>query len=146
MAAGGPGGYIGVKSIYIDGRLVVWHDAIGGAVYDLAADTWTDLPPLPAAYEPTPSVESRFHQTQSGDLFTFRVDLTQGVVYRLASNTWDLVDMANPPANTLAAEAWTGEQYVVWGGEHILEPCPPDAIDCDPLTEPAHDGAVFTLE
>lgn len=53
-----------------------------------------------------------------GGVDSLGLDLSTGAIYDLATNTWQLtaVNASTPSGRVLANAAWTGSQFLVWGG------------------------------
>jgi hypothetical protein len=128
IAAGGPSPRIGHTAVWTGTEMVVWGgrssvqaDAEifgGGAIFDVAANTWTEIPP-PDGFAPhtfdhvavwTGTEMIVWGGSSPGAVNSgWRYDPSTGVATAFRGT--------NAPSNRTSAQAvWTGSEMIVWGG------------------------------
>ncbi|HSM30192.1 MAG TPA: Ig-like domain-containing protein [Woeseiaceae bacterium] len=129
MAAGDAPGGTGLIAAWTGTEMIVWNGGLPSHIdvhgfptntptlrfYDPAADSWRAAANLCEPY--LGGGEKHGHWTGSR-LFVWSNDENGGYFYDPAADSWQAIDtLGGPSARSGAASVWTGDRFVLWGGQ-----------------------------
>lgn len=104
-----------------------------GVIYDIDTDTWRAMPPSPlaAGVHPVAAVAEDAVLFYAGDSSTSPFGV-QAARYHPATEEWTALDAPPIEPRRYAAAAWTGQHFVIWGGQKTGETWHGDGAAFDP--------------